>query len=90
MSGLSGLLEEERAGRIAAIVLVMVARRPFWTPIGRQGEGLEDFRGCKSLQTLVGPPGFEPGTSCTPSKRASQAAPRPEAYSLTHVQLAAD
>jgi integrase len=27
---------------------------------------------------LVGPPGFEPGTSCTPSKRASQAAPRPE------------
>ena len=28
---------------------------------------------------LVGPPGFEPGTSCTPSKRASQAAPRPDA-----------
>jgi integrase/recombinase XerD len=27
---------------------------------------------------LVGPPGFEPGTSCTPSKRASQAAPRPD------------
>ncbi len=33
---------------------------------------------CKSLSSLVGPPGFEPGTSCTPSKRASQAAPRPE------------
>ena len=32
---------------------------------------------------LVGPPGFEPGTSCTPSKRASQAAPRPEVFSLT-------
>jgi hypothetical protein len=31
---------------------------------------------------LVGPPGFEPGTSCTPSKRASQAAPRPEVFSL--------
>src|SRR5437588_13123353 len=30
------------------------------------------------LKKLVGPPGFEPGTSCTPSKRASQAAPRPE------------
>ena len=28
--------------------------------------------------SLVGPPGFEPGTSCTPSKRASQAAPRPD------------
>ncbi len=33
---------------------------------------------CNSLRNLVGPPGFEPGTSCTPSKRASQAAPRPE------------
>ena len=31
---------------------------------------------------LVGPPGFEPGTSCTPSKRASQAAPRPELPSV--------
>src|SRR5438552_1068609 len=27
-------------------------------------------------------PGFEPGTSCTPSKRASQAAPRPESFTL--------
>src|ERR1022692_4018525 len=33
---------------------------------------------CKSLRDLVGPPRFELGTSCTPSKRASQAAPRPE------------
>ena len=33
---------------------------------------------CNSLRNLVGPPGFEPGTSCTPSKRASQAAPRPD------------
>ena len=24
---------------------------------------------CKSLISLVGPPGFEPGTSCTPSKK---------------------
>jgi hypothetical protein len=30
------------------------------------------------LKALVGPRGFEPRTSCTPSKRASQAAPRPE------------
>ncbi len=27
---------------------------------------------------MVGLPGFEPGTSCTPSKRASQAAPQPD------------
>ncbi len=37
---------------------------------------------CKYLSYLVGPPGFEPGTSCTPSKRASQAAPRPELFSV--------
>src|SRR5690349_22965328 len=39
-------------------------------------------RGLILKSLLVGPPGFEPGTSCTPSKRASQAAPRPE-----HVQF---
>src|SRR5205085_10276202 len=27
--------------------------------------------------SLVGAPGFEPGTSCPPDKRANQAAPRP-------------
>src|ERR1051326_3309580 len=32
----------------------------------------------KPLISLVGPPRFELGTSCTPSKRASQAAPRPD------------
>ena len=31
---------------------------------------------------VVGLPGFEPGTSCTPSKRASQAAPQPELPSV--------
>jgi hypothetical protein len=41
--------------------------------------------GYKSLQTLVGLPGFEPGTSCTPSKRASQAAPQPELPSVAPV-----
>ncbi len=30
---------------------------------------------------MVGPAGFEPATSCTPSKRASQAALRPDAWS---------
>ena len=40
--------------------------------------------GCNCLKRLVGPPGFEPGTSCTPSKRASQAAPRPDAKLFYH------
>src|SRR5262252_10212497 len=39
---------------------------------------------CKSLRGLVGLPGFEPGTSCTPSKRASQAAPQPESLSYNY------
>src|SRR5580658_4793105 len=33
---------------------------------------------------MVGLPGFEPGTSCTPSKRASQAAPQPDRKSFYH------
>ena len=37
---------------------------------------------CNSLRNLVGLPGFEPGTSCTPSKRASQAAPQPDQKSV--------
>ena len=41
-----------------------------------------------SLKALVGPPGFEPGTSCTPSKRASQAAPRPERIHFSAPALA--
>jgi fucose permease len=36
------------------------------------------------LKRLVGLPGFEPGTSCTPSMRASQAAPQPECPILPH------
>ena len=34
------------------------------------------FRSCK--RSSVGARGFEPPTSCTPCKRASRAAPRPE------------
>src|SRR5579885_2881812 len=48
--------------------------------------GREEVSICNSLSSLVGPPGFEPGTSCTPSKRASQAAPRPDSISLAHAQ----
>src|ERR1700746_3442141 len=36
---------------------------------------------------MVGPPGFEPGTSCTPSKRASQAAPRPDSAGLSRLEI---
>jgi hypothetical protein len=31
----------------------------------------------KRLNQAVGVPGFEPGTSCPPDKRANQAAPHP-------------
>src|SRR5580692_6253489 len=50
----------------------------FWTPSGLQNGMPGRSCVCKSLRNLVGPPRFELGTSCTPSKRASQAAPRPE------------
>src|ERR1700683_913782 len=49
-----------------------------WTPVGLQTRNSKNVQGCKPLKRLVGPPRFELGTSCTPSKRASQAAPRPE------------
>src|SRR5450755_3529809 len=49
-----------------------------WTPVGLQIASPVNVGMCKSLRNLVGPPRFELGTSCTPSKRASQAAPRPE------------
>ena len=58
------------------------AKRWIWTPVGLQRPGWGGSGVCKSLRNLVGPPGFEPGTSCTPSKRASQAAPRPEQFSV--------
>src|ERR1035437_4029739 len=53
----------------------------FCTPVGLQTAGLGRVSACNSLRYLVGPPRFELGTSCTPSKRASQAAPRPD---ITH------
>jgi hypothetical protein len=59
-------------------------RRPFWTPFGLQKLGFPCCDGYKSMRNLVGLPGFEPGTSCTPSKRASQAAPQPDRKSFYH------
>src|ERR1700733_5476439 len=52
------------------------------TPVGLQNGTFLGLSGCKSMRNLVGLPGFEPGTSCTPSKRASQAAPQPEDISV--------
>jgi hypothetical protein len=52
-----------------------------WTQLDSKREALMGS-GSKSLKNLVGLPGFEPGTSCTPSKRASQAALQPESPSL--------
>ena len=49
-----------------------------WTPNGLHGLLLQQAVSCKSLTGLVGPARFELATSCTPSKRASQAAPRPD------------
>ena len=54
------------------------ARRPFWTPLGLQNAPFGRTTVRKSLRNLVGLPRFELGTSCTPSKRASQAAPQPD------------
>ena len=42
-----------------------------------------DIRLCK--RSLVGARGFEPPTSCTPCKRASRAAPRPESANLQEI-----
>src|SRR5208283_1226203 len=63
--------------------------RPFWTPNGLQKGGFSRSTDRKCLGNLVGLPGFEPGTSCTPSKRASQAAPQPETPSVAHVLVLA-
>src|SRR5436305_555559 len=51
-----------------------------------RNSSLEFSRGnlAGKLKRLVGPARFELATSCTPSKRASQAAPRPE-LSIVHV-----
>src|SRR5262249_35594125 len=56
----------------------------FWTPVGLQSDTSGGLLVCNSLRGLVGLPGFEPGTSCTPSKRASQAAPQPESLSYNY------
>ena len=55
-----------------------------WTPVGLQPPPDEGGAFRNSMKGLVGLPGFEPGTSCTPSKRASQAAPQPDRKSFYH------
>src|SRR5579872_6198256 len=52
------------------------ARGGVWTPIGLQVRRSKRSTLCRSLRYLVGPPRFELGTSCTPSKiRASVSPP---------------
>jgi hypothetical protein len=50
------------------------------TPCGSRELGIE--RRSLSQHDKIGTAGFEPTTSCTPSKRASQAAPRPAVVGL--------
>jgi hypothetical protein len=60
----------------------------FWTPVGLQNGTSEGSGICNSLKALVGPPGFEPGTSCTPSKnRTSVTAPIIDNKALRHCRL---
>src|ERR1039458_7942747 len=82
MSGMAGFSRmREVLRKRAAFFFVHGRGAPgvhFWTPVGLQTASPKRVGVCKSLRNLVGPPRFELGTSCTPSKRASQAAPRPE------------
>jgi hypothetical protein len=60
-----------------------------WTLFGPSFEGSRESKACNSLRNLVGPARFELATSCTPSKRASQAAPRPDRRRLPHHNMEA-
>ena len=44
----------------------------FWTPLGLPNRAEKSLCRGDYLRRLVGTPGFEPGTSCTPSKRATR------------------
>ena len=82
MSGLSGFYDRREAlgnqdaqfgVKVSSLVICANAIctalwRPFGTPVGLQTSTSKNVKGCKRL---VGPPGFEPGTSCTPSAFAS-------------------
>lgn len=58
-------------------------------PVGAPGFASSPYGGTwdYNLEILVGAPGFEPGTSCSQSKRASRTALRPE-YSKTTTPFA--
>ncbi len=44
-------------------------------------------RRARKASKIVGLAGFEPTTSCTPSKRASQAALQPDVFSKAHLNI---
>ncbi len=48
------------------------SRVQIWTQFGPSKPGFQWIRTRKCLKYLVGPRGFEPRTSCTPSKRATR------------------
>jgi hypothetical protein len=70
MAGFSRM--REVLGKRAAFFFVHGRGAPgvhFWTPVGLQTASPKRVGVCKSLRNLVGPPRFELGTSCTPSKK---------------------
>ena len=60
-----------------------LAASRFWTPHWMPERLRKNASARKSLRNLVGPPGFEPGTSCTPSKEAGCCRSRPLAHDET-------
>jgi hypothetical protein len=69
--GFVGFYREER-GPVNLAPLSRISRKPAagvqkWTPVGLQKGRPDGADGRKSLWVLVGLPGFEPGTSCTPN-----------------------
>ena len=75
-----GLDESACPQAMAPALSSTVILKEFLPRVGRDTGECARTGVCKSLRNLVGPRGFEPRTSCTPSKRASQAAPRPEPF----------
>src|ERR1022692_245745 len=73
MSGMAGFSRMREVPRIGAVFFVCAEGRApgvhVWTPVGLQTRGLGRADVCNSLRNLVGPPRFELGTSCTPSKK---------------------
>jgi hypothetical protein len=53
----------------------------FAAQLGRNMDAEPDSEAVSGL--VIGVPGFEPGTSCPPDKRANQAAPHPVSHTIS-------